>query len=79
MMHIRRTITFFGHPCPKCGELIMYMEDATYHIANEKIQDNQIKLDKNILKIQEYMKNNELSMNIGKTMLTECMVRQKKG
>ena len=68
----------FGTPCNTCGELILYADDATYHVANTQRQDNQRKLSSNILNIQQYLNNNDLSMNIGKTTVLECMVRQRK-
>ena len=57
----------FGTPCPRCGELITYADDSTYHIANRKRADNQKKISTNILRLKQYMNNNELSINIGKT------------
>ena len=57
----------------------MYADDATYQVDNKRRQMNQIKLDENFLRIRDYMNNNELSMNMGKTTITEYMVCQKKG
>ena len=69
----------FGKPCKICGELVMYADDATYHIVNKKREMNQLKLDRNVKKIQQFINNNELTMNIGKTTVTELMISQKKG
>ena len=57
----------------------MYADDATYQVDNKLRSQNQEKMDENLIKIQEYMNNNELSMNVGKTTTTEFMVSQKKG
>ena len=69
----------FGHPCEKCGGITMYSDDATYIIANKRREQNQVKLEENFGKILDFMNNNELTMNLGKTTLTECMLSQKKG
>ena len=69
----------FGTPCNTCGEIITYSDDSTYHIANKKRAENQDKINKNILRIKQFMNNNDLSMNIGKTKVLELMLKQKKG
>ena len=68
----------FGTPCNTCGEVITYADDSTYHIANKKRTENQEKINTNILKIKQFMNNNDLSMNIGKTKVLELMLKQKK-
>ena len=56
----------------------MYADDATYQVDNKKRKDNQDKIVQNLLKINEFMNNNELKMNQKKTTTTECMLSQKK-
>ena len=69
----------FGTQCNKCGKLITYADDSTYHVSNKKREDNKLKIDNAVLKLQQYMNNNELCMNVGKTTVTEMMIKQKKG
>ena len=69
----------FGQHCNDCGEVITYADDSTYHTASKKRTDNQSKIDKNILKLQKYMNNNELFLNMGKTTVLELMIKQKRG
>ena len=69
----------FGQHCKDCGEVITYADDSTYHTASKKRTENQRKIDKNILKLQTYMNNNELFLNMGKTTVLELMIKQKKG
>ena len=57
----------------------MYADDATYQVTSKKREQNQMKFDENAVRIQEFMNNNELTMNLGKMTLTECMLKQKKG
>ena len=68
----------FGQLCPKCGNLTMFADDATYQVDNKKRQDNQDKLNENLEKINEYMNNNELKMNLKKTTLSRVYAEPKK-
>ena len=69
----------FGTSCHKCGELVTYADDSTYHIANKTRAENQTKIEEVYLKLKDYMTNNELSINIGKTKILELMIKQKHG
>ena len=69
----------FGSPCPVCGELTMYADESTYHVANKKREDNQRKIKDNLYRLRNYMNNNKLSINIGKTKVLKLMIKQKKG
>ena len=68
----------FGCQCEQCGELTTYVDDSTYHIASKKRETNQEKINTNLDRIQKYMDNNELSINLGKTKVLEMMLRQKR-
>ena len=69
----------FDGPCTQCGMTTTFADDTTYQISNKHRAQNQIKLDKNLKELNTFMRNNELSMNQGKTKILECMISQKKG
>ena len=69
----------FGIPCPKCGKVTVFADDATYQVNRKKREQNHEKLIEKMENIKKYLNNNELSMNQGKMTLLECMVSQKKG
>ena len=73
------TKELFGSKCEDCGELINYADNSTYHVASNKREENQEKINKNIQRLQTYMRNNEMYLNLGKTTVTELMIKQKKG
>ena len=69
----------FGNNCEKCGTVITYADDLTYHIASEHRERNKRKIDRNLQKLQQFLNDNDLVINIGKTAILECMIKQKKG
>ena len=69
----------FGNNCDQCGTIITYADDLTYHIASEHRERNQIKMDRNLKRLQQFLNDNDLVINIGKTAILECMIKQKKG
>ena len=73
------TSTLFGNNCEHCGVLAIYADDATYCISNRHRNLNQQELSENIIKIGNYLNSNELVINMDKTKLTECMIKQNRG
>ena len=71
--------TLFGNDCEKCGVLIIYADDSTYRISNKFRTDNQEKLKCKLESIKNYLNANDLVINMDKTILTECMLKQKRG
>ena len=69
----------FGENCEDCGMLVNYADDATYVVANKHRQLNQLKINQVIKKLETYLNDNELAINVGKTALLEAMIKQKKG
>ena len=69
----------FGQNCNDCGTLITYADDATYFVANRTRAHNQVKMNLNLARLESYLNDNELSINIGKTSILECMTKQKRG
>ena len=58
---------------------MVYADDTTYRISSRLRQTNQRKLEEKILKIKEYLNVNDLIINMDKTKITECMIKQKRG
>ena len=75
----QNTEKLFGEDCEECGVLIVYADDTNYRISNKFRRSNQMKLKKKLLDIKEYLNANDLVINMDKTVLTECMVKQKRG
>ena len=75
--HLDKTKLFAN--CSRCGQIITYADDSTLVLSDRKRTNNQMKLNLNLARIEEYMSNNELAINISKTSLLECMIKQKKG
>ena len=69
----------FGQNCDACGMVVTYADDATYQVASRYRVRNQLKLNINIAKLETFLNDNELSINVSKTSLLECMIKQKKG
>ena len=57
----------FGNNCRKCGTVVLFADDVTYHIASKTRQRNQNKIVENLDKLQKILNDNKLALNIGKT------------
>ena len=66
-------------PVKHVEELILYADDATFRISNKFRRNNQRTLDQKILKIRKYLNENNLFINMDKTVIMECMIKQKRG
>ena len=69
----------FGNNCDTCGQLILYADDMTYHVANKHRVQNQLRININLSRLETFLTDNELAVNTGKMALKECMIKQKKG
>ena len=73
-----RKDNLFGENCKKCGIMSCFTDDCTIAIArktsNENINTIRVKLDE----ISEFLSNNDLCVNQGKTTTQNFMVRQKR-
>ena len=69
----------FGENCDQCGQIILYADDAIYQVANKHRVQNQMRVNKNLARLEMFMTDNDLAMNNSKTALKECMIKQKKG
>ena len=56
-----------------------FADDTTYQISSKDREFNQMKLNRHLDELKKYMRNNDLSLNQGKTKILECMISQKKG
>ena len=69
----------FGENCVECGTIISYADDTTYHVGNKVRIMNQIKINRILTELEDFLTDNDLTINMGKTLLKECMIKQKKG
>ena len=69
----------FSKQCSKCGILSVYADDSTYTVSNNRRPGNQTSLNRVQDEMHLYLNDNQLSMNLGKTHLTEIMIQQKRG
>ena len=74
-----RTDKLFGEQCRDCGVLTIYADDSTYSISNRDRNRNQMKLTENLKLMEMFLEDNKLVLNIGKTAITEFMIKQKRG
>ena len=75
----RNNLKLFGEDCESCGILVVYADDSTYRISNKFRKDNQETLKNKLLRIKKYLNSNDLIINMDKTVITECMIKQKRG
>ena len=75
----QETGKLFGNDCETCGVLIIYADDSTYRISNRFSGGNQARLRDKLHCIRDYLNSNDLVINMDKTVLTECMIKQKRG
>ena len=54
-------------------------DDSTYRISSKLRRDNQKKLTEKLENIKNYLNANDLVINMDKTIITECMIKQKRG
>ena len=71
--------TLFGDQCSDCGILTTYADDSTYTVTSRTRQTNQIHLIRSLDKLECFLNDNKLVINLSKTSVTECLVQQKKG
>ena len=70
----------FGKECCQCGTITQYADDSTYQIANIQRQNNQKKkITDNIDNMIIFLNTNELTINMDKTKIVECMIMLKRG
>ena len=76
--HSMRT-TLWGRQCSNCGIISQYADDTTYIVGNKSRQSNMTNLRRNLDEIAMFLEDNQLTINQGKTSLTETMIPQKRG
>ena len=70
--------SLFGLNCDSCGILPSYADDTTYVTASSNRAQNQLKIKNMLVKLTMILNANQLTVNAGKTLITELMLRQKK-
>ena len=69
----------FGKTCERCGLIVTYADDATFLVLNKNRVMNQLKLNTSLAKLEIFLSMNELAINVSKTAIVECMIKQKRG
>ena len=69
----------FGENCETCGQIVLYADDATYQVTAKTRVQNQLRINLNLARLENYLSDNELAVNSGKTSILELMIKQKKG
>ena len=69
----------FGNNCVKCGTIVSYADDLTLVVSSRKREQNQMRLNLNLARLECFLGNNELCVNVSKTAILECMISQKRG
>ena len=64
--------------CTACGSIVTYADDATLMIYDHCRTLNQVKLNMNLDKLEQFLSNNELAINVAKTSIIELMISKKK-
>ena len=75
--HLDRSKLFVD--CTSCGQIFTYADDTTILLSDKKRCNNQAKLNYNLDRLEQYLANNDLAINVDKTCLLECMISQKRG
>ena len=76
-MHTMIVNHCFGNECGKCGKLTIFADDAQYSNTSNSRHLNQERIEKNFVRIVDFVNSCGLEVNQAKTTLTEYMTRQK--
>ena len=68
----------FGENCETCGIMTNFADDTTITVRNKSRIENQVKIEKGLNKITDYLSSNQMVINQDKTQITETMVYQKR-
>ena len=68
----------FGQSCANCGTVSCFADDTTFVTANLTIGENARTMKEKLSKISNFLINNKLTINQGKTKIQESMVKQKR-
>ena len=68
----------FGAPCNTCGQFISFADDSMIIFQGSKGDDTNlsIKIDNNLIKVEEFLAANNLKLNISKTQILRTASRQ---
>ena len=75
--HVNNNEELFSTRCLKCGEVPAYTDNATVIAASSSRPVNQMKIEDNLMKMENFLSDNQLSMNKSKMTIVESMVKQK--
>ena len=71
--------TLLSKNCRQCGTLTQYADDSMYVTGSRNRQDNQNNIRRSLHELTLYLNDNQLTLNLLKTSLTEIMIKQKRG
>ena len=69
----------FSRQCSKCGVLSSYVDDTTYVVSSRSRDNNQGSIVRALDSLKIFLNDNKLAINLAKTSITECMLKQMKG
>ena len=72
------TVSLFGKQCTDCGIVTSYADDTTYSVTSRQRQHNQTRLITTLDELQLFFDDNRLAINVSKTAILECMLKQKR-
>ena len=75
----RSESVLFGTGCNDCGNLTVFADDSIYIHSSKHRTVNQEQVNENFQRIRNFLNDNGLQINEGKTFLTEFMTKQKRG
>ena len=73
------TVDLFGGACSDCGSLPVFTDDRIFLFSGRNWPTNQSMIESRFKSIKTFLQANGLSVNDGKTGLTEIMSKQKRG
>ena len=71
------TEELFSGDCEVCGNISLYADDVVYTTSSKHRENNQDRLRTVLNRIQTYLNNNYMTINLTKTILWELMMKQK--
>ena len=75
--HLEKT-TLFGQQCEDCGILTIYADDSTYVTRDKNRNMNEMNMRRSLDELSGFILDNQLAINLPKTGISECMIKQKR-
>ena len=75
----KETSKLFSSQCNNCGKISNYADDTTYVVTNKDRQRNQENIVRTLDNLKVFLNDSKLAINMDKTSINECMLKQMKG